>query len=312
MKRIIAAGIFASLAATQASAQEDPATCQAPSFSDVGWTDITATTAVATTLLEALGYEPDVSVLSVAVTFESLKSGDTDIFLGNWMPVQEQNQKPLVEAGQIEVVQTNLTGAKIGFAVPKKSFDAGLKTYSDIAAFKDQLGSQIYGIESGSGANATILEMIEGDKFGLSGFELVESSEQGMLAQVQRTIQSEGDIVFFGWRPHPMNVRYEIEYLTDGDDVFGPDDGGAQVLTNTRVGFSKDCPNLGKFLKNLIFTVEAEDVMMTYILDEAMAPDEAAERWLKENPAALDAWLADVTTLEGQPALPAAKEALGL
>lgn len=312
MKRMIAAGLFASLAATQVQAADDAATCQSPSFSDVGWTDISATTATAAKVLEGLGYSPDVSVLSVAVTFESLKQGDTDIFLGNWMPLQEPVATPLIESGQIEVPRVNLEGALIGFAVPKSTFDAGLKTYADIAKFKDQLGGQIYGIEAGSSANTTILEMIDSDKFGLSAFELVESSEQGMLAQVDRAINSQGDILFFGWRPHPMNVRYEIEYLTDGDDVFGPQDGAATVQTNTRAGFSTDCPNLGKFLSNLVFTVEAEDVMMSYILDEGLDPSAAAERWLTENPEVLDAWLADVTTLEGEPGLPAVQESLGL
>ena len=312
MKRILAAGLLASLAAGQASAADDPATCRAPSFSDVGWTDITATTATAARVLEGLGYAPDVSVLSVAVTFESLKQGDTDIFLGNWMPLQIPIQTPLVEAGDIEVVQTNLEGAVICFAVPKSTYDAGLKTYSDIAAFQEQLGGTIYGIEAGSSANATILETIENDGFGLSGFELVESSEQGMLAQVQRAMGSGSDILFFGWRPHPMNVRFEMEYLTDGNDMFGPNDGAATVLTNTRAGFSEDCPNLGQFLKNLVFTVEAEDLMMSYILDEGLEPRAAAERWLTENPQVLDAWLADVTTLEGEPGLPAVQQSLGL
>ncbi|MBK4216411.1 choline ABC transporter substrate-binding protein [Paracoccus caeni] len=313
MKRILAAGILASLAAAQsASAAEDAGTCQSPSFSDVGWTDISATTATASLVLQGLGYTPEVSVLSVAVTFESLKQGDTDIFLGNWMPLQEPVATPLIESGEIEVAGVNLEGALIGFAVPKHTYDAGLKTYADIAGFKDQLGGQIFSIEAGSSANTTMLEMIDSDKFGLSAFELVESSEQGMLAQVDRAIRSEGDILFFGWRPHPMNVRYEIEYLTDGDDVFGPNDGAATVQTNTRAGFSTDCPNLGKFLSNLVFTVEAEDLMMSYILDEGLEPAAAAERWLKENPDVLEGWLADVTTFEGEPGLPAVQEALGV
>lgn len=312
MKRILAAGVLASLATGQAIAADDPATCQAPSFSDVGWTDISATTATAARILEALGYKPEISVLSVAVTFESLKRGDTDIFLGNWMPLQTPVQQPLVEAGDIEVVQTNLEGAVIGFAVPKTTYDAGLKTYSDIVKFRDQLGGKIYSIEAGSSANATILDAITNDDFGLSAFELVESSEQGMLAQAQRAMDSDGDILFFGWRPHPMNIRFEMEYLTDGNDMFGPNDGSATVLTNTRAGLSKDCPNLGQFLKNLVFTVEAEDLMMAYILDEGLEPRAAAERWLTENPQVLDAWLADVTTLEGEPGLAAVQESLGL
>ncbi|MTH36462.1 choline ABC transporter substrate-binding protein [Paracoccus limosus] len=312
MKRQIAAGLLASLSlAVQAHAAE-PAACQSPRFSDVGWTDITATTTISALVLEALGYKPEVQILSVAVTYESLKKGDTDVFLGNWMPLQEPIQKPLVDAGQIEVVRANLEGARIGFAVPQATYDAGLKTYADIARFKNKLGGKIYGIEAGSSANTTILKTIAENGFDLGSFELVESSEQGMLAQVQRAIGSGEDIVFFGWRPHPMNVRFKMAYLTEGKDMFGPKDGAASVLTNTRAGFSKDCPNLGKFLSNLSFTVEAEDLMMSYILDQGMAPRDAATRWLKDNPAVLDGWLKDVTTTAGQPALPAARAALGL
>ena len=312
MKRILATSLLAIAAAGQASAADDPATCQAPSFSDVGWTDISATTATAARILEGLGYAPEVSVLSVAVTYESLKQGDTDIFLGNWMPLQIPIQTPLVEAGDIEVVQTNLEGALIGFAVPKTTYDKGLKTYGDIASFQDQLGGMIYGIEAGSSANATIIETIGNDGFGLSGFELVESSEQGMLAQVQRAMGAGDDVLFFGWRPHPMNVRFEMEYLTDGNDMFGPDDGAATVLTNTRAGFSDDCPNLGRFLKNLVFDIGDEDLMMSYILDEGLEPPAAAERWLSENPQALEGWLEGVTTLSGEPGLPAVRQSLGL
>ena len=55
--------VLALCAATPALAD-----CDAVTFSDVGWTDITATTAVATTILDALGYETEVLVLSVPVT----------------------------------------------------------------------------------------------------------------------------------------------------------------------------------------------------------------------------------------------------
>lgn len=310
--KTIAATLVASVAALSQAQAAEPDQCRTPSFSDVGWTDITATTSAAAVVLEALGYQPEVQILSVAVTFESLKQGDTDIFLGNWMPLQEPIQKPLVEAGDIEVVRPNLEGALIGFAVPASTYAAGLKTYADIARFKDQLGGKIYGIESGSSANTTILEAIEENGFDLGDFELVESSEQGMLAQVERAIGAKGDILFFGWRPHPMNVRYDIAYLTEGDDMFGPNDGAATVMTNTRKGLSAECPNLGRFLQNLAFTVEAEDVMMSYILDEGLEGRAAATRWLTENPAVLETWLEGVTTVDGQPAPAAAKAALGL
>ena len=70
-------------AASPALAQE---ACTAVSLSDVGWTDITATNGVAAVVLEALGYTPDIATLSVPVGYEALKNGQTDVFLGNWMP----------------------------------------------------------------------------------------------------------------------------------------------------------------------------------------------------------------------------------
>jgi glycine betaine/proline transport system substrate-binding protein len=82
----------------------DAATCAKPHFSDVGWTDITATTQIANQILTTLGYKPNITVLSVAVTFQSLENGDIDVFLGNWMPLQEPSQAPLVKAGKIEAV----------------------------------------------------------------------------------------------------------------------------------------------------------------------------------------------------------------
>ena len=290
----------------------EPASCARPRFSDVGWTDITATTAMASEILGSLGYKPDVAVLSVAITFKALENGDRDIFLGNWMPLQEPSQAPLVKAGKVEVAATNLTGARIGFATSKAAFDAGLKTYGDIAKFKDQLGGKIYGIEAGSGANATISKMIADNSFGLGGFSLVESSEQAMLSQVGQSIRQKQPVVFFGWRPHPMNVNLPIAYLENGNDVFGPDDGGGTVLTLTRPGYAKDCPNVGRFLSNLVFDVAMEDRLMSDILDKGMQPDAAVRVWIKENPAMLNRWLDGVTTLDGKPGLAAAKSGLGL
>src|SRR6476646_5820154 len=192
--------------------------------------------------MKGLGYAPKITVLSVPVTYASMKNKDIDVFLGNWMPTMENDRKQYVEDGSVIVTGANLPeGAKYTLAVPQYTFDKGLKTFADIAKYKDSLAGKIYGIEPGNDGNRLILDMISGDKFGLKGFELVESSEQGMLAQVQRAVQRNEDVVFLGWAPHPMNVNYKMTYLSGGDDVCGPNYGGAVVYTNTRAGFDKDC-----------------------------------------------------------------------
>jgi glycine betaine/proline transport system substrate-binding protein len=205
-----------------ASAQSpDPPTCRVVRLSDVGWTDVTATTAVVSRVLTSLGYEPRVSVLSVPVTFASLRNGDIDVFLGNWMPSQREMIAPYLADGAIAVVGTNLRGAKYTLAVPDYLHEAGLRDFADIARFRKALGGRLYGIEAGNEANETLLGVIRRGDLGLSGFTLVESSEQGMLGEVDRAVRARRPIVFLGWAPHPMNARFPMRYLSGGDAWFG-------------------------------------------------------------------------------------------
>jgi glycine betaine/proline transport system substrate-binding protein len=310
-RRVVAgAALFGLLGSAFAA---DPVSCKTVSMSDVGWTDITATTAATSVILEGLGYKPDIKVLAVPVTYKSMETGDIDVFLGNWMPTMEGDLGPYRDAGTVEVVQpANLTGAKYTLAVNKKAADAGLRDFADIAKFNDQLDGEIYGIEPGNDGNRIILEMIAGDAFGLKGFEVVESSEQGMLSQVARAEKRGKMVVFLGWAPHPMNAKFTLTYLSGGDDFFGPNFGGADVYTNTRKGYSRDCPNMGKLLSNLQFTLAMENEIMAAILDDGQDPDDAATAWLKSNANVLEGWLNGVTTLDGGNALAAVKGSLGL
>ncbi|WP_196158090.1 choline ABC transporter substrate-binding protein [Reinekea sp. G2M2-21] len=286
--------------------------CETVRFSDVGWTDITATTAIASTLLEGMGYKTDTQLLSVPVTYKSIENGDVDVFLGNWMPTMEGDIKPYRDAGTVETIHKNLSGAKYTLAVPKYVYDAGVKDFADLAKFADEFDGRIYGIEPGNDGNRLIQDMIDQNAFGLQGFELVESSEAGMLSQVKRATRRENWIVFLGWEPHPMNANFELAYLTGGDDFFGPDYGGASVYTNVRKGYTEECSNVGALLTNLTFTLAAENEVMAAILNDGEKPEEAAEAWLKKNQDVLVSWLAGVTTIDGQPALPAVKAHLNL
>ena len=310
---LVGIALVAALAVPCASARAgDPPACKIVKFSDVGWTDITATTATTSAILKGLGYTPHTDVLSVPVTYQSLHNKQVDVFLGNWMPTMEADRKPYVDDKTVDVVGVNLEGAKYTLAVPAYLYDAGLKSFADIAKFKDKLGNKIYGIEPGNDGNRLILDMIKADKFDLKGFELVESSEQGMLSQVERATKRNEPIVFLGWEPHPMNTKFKIDYLMGGDDVFGPNYGGATVYTNARAGLRTDCPNLGKLLDNLKFNLAMENQVMGSILFDQVDPDKAALDWLKANPGSLDAWLAGVTTFDGQPGEAAVKTSLGL
>lgn len=311
IRRKIGLGLVTLAALAGPAAAGDPASCKKITFADVGWSDISATTGLASTVLKALGYTTDVKVLSVPVTYTGLSTGDVDVFLGNWMPTMEADIKPYAESKTVDTVRVNLTGAKYTLATNAAGAALGLDDFTKIAAAKDALGGKIYGIEPGNDGNRLLLEMVAEDKFGLGGFEVVESSEQGMLAQVARADKDGKPIVFLGWEPHPMNSTYKMSYLAGGDDVFGPNLGGAEVRTNTRSGYVTDCPNVGKFLQNLSFTLPMENEVMGKILNDGMDPAAAATDFLKANPGAADAWLTDVTTFDGGDAKAALTAALG-
>jgi glycine betaine/proline transport system substrate-binding protein len=301
------------LAGSAAAFAGDPESCKTVKFSDVGWTDITATTAIAGEIFKGLGYTPKITVLSVPVTYASMKNKDIDVFLGNWQPSMENDRKPYIEDKSVVEVGANLpTGAKYTLAVPQYTYDKGLKDFGDIQKFKDSLKGKIYGIEPGNDGNRLVLDIIKGNKFSLGNFQLVESSEQGMLAEVQRATGHKEDVVFLGWAPHPMNVNFKIQYLTGGDDSFGPNFGGAVVYTNERAGWADQCPNAAKLVKNLVYTVDIENEVMNKILTDGKEGPAAAREWLKTNPPELTTWLDGVTTFDGQPGLPAVKKSLGL
>jgi glycine betaine/proline transport system substrate-binding protein len=127
----------------------EPESCGTVRFSDVGWTDITATTAASTEILKALGYTTEIKVLSVPVTYASLGNKDIDVFLGNWMPTMTADLQPYLDAKTVETLGANLEGAKYTLATNEAGAALGITDFSKIAANKDALEGKIYGIEPG-------------------------------------------------------------------------------------------------------------------------------------------------------------------
>ena len=153
------------------------------------------------------------------------------------------------------------------------------------------------------------MDLINADTFGMGAVEMIESSEQGMLAQVARASKKDEPVVFLGWAPHPMNSNFKVTYLTGGEEWFGSE---GDVYTNTRAGYVDECPNVGKFLQNLQFTLAMENEIMGAILDGGEDATDAATAWLKANVDTLGPWLDGVTTLDGGDAMAAVSDALGL
>ncbi len=301
------AALTVSLAAAGAAQAGEAEACKTVRFADVGWTDIQVTTGATQVVLEALGYAPEVKTLSVPVTYASLKNKDIDVFLGNWMPSMTADIKAYLDDKSVEQLTTNLEGAGYGLVVPQYVADAGVKSLADVGAHKDEFEGKIYGIEAGNDGNRIIQTMIDDPKNNLAGFEMVESSEAGMLTEAEKAMKDNKWIIFLGWTPHPVMGEMKIHYLDGmGDSGFG----AATVLTNVRAGYAGECPNVAKLLSNQKFSLAMEGAMMGPVLKDGADPKETAKAWLKANADAVKPWLDGVTTFDGGDATKAVADAL--
>src|SRR5476649_2974812 len=139
----------AALLSAQAMAAE-PASCKAIRMGVVSWTDVVATSGMAEVLLNGLGYESKQTSAVQQIIFAGIRDKRLDIFLGYWKPAMDKNIAPFVAANQVKVLdKPSMDDAQASLAVPDYVAEGGIKTFADIAKYKDKLGGKIYGIEPG-------------------------------------------------------------------------------------------------------------------------------------------------------------------
>jgi glycine betaine/proline transport system substrate-binding protein len=228
------------------------------------------------------------------------------------MPAQAPLVKPFVEEKSVEAVRPNLSNAKFTLAVPDYVAAAGVHSFADLAKNADKFDSRIYGIEPGAPANQNIKKIVDEKAFGLGTWKVVESSETGMLTQVERAVRDRKWIVFLGWEPHLMNTKFKLTYLDGGDRYFGPNYGGATVNTVARARYAGQCPNVGRLFRQLSFNVDLENGVITDVLEKKTNIDAAATDALKHHPELLRTWLDGVNTASGANGLQAVQAALGV
>lgn len=302
--------IVAAFSMPQMAHAAEPETCQRVRMAEPGWNDLTFTTGVMQTVLTALGYKAESNLLGLDIIYQSLKNNDLDVFMGYWDPAMVTYYEAYKAEGSVETVHRNLEGAKYTFAVPQYVYDSGVHDIADLAKFADRFERKMYGIEPGS--NQLMFDIIKDPKFNLANWEVVESSEQGMLTQVGKATRNQDWIVFQGWAPHPMNNDFPLAYLTGGDAYYGANLGAATVHTQVRKGYMQECTNVAALLKNVDFDIAFENEGMAFLIRDSMSPTEAAEKAMKAHPDYLEKWLAGVTTVDGGDGLGAVKRALGL
>ncbi|MDN7132805.1 ABC transporter substrate-binding protein [Halomonas sp. MC140] len=277
-------------------------------FGVPAWPGITVKTAIAEQLLNPLGYETSTQEIGLQVVYQGIESGDIDVFLGAWLPAQRDMFNPRKESGVLIDVANNVDGAQMTLAVPEYLYESGIQSFADLDQHRDQFDGKIHGFGAGSAASEILHQAIDDDTWGLGDWQIVDTSEVGMLSAARDAISREEPIVWVGWTPHWMNLELPMRYLEDPENLFGENNGESDVLTLLRNDYAKANPNIVTFFEQFIFTAEEQSGMIQAFGQEERPLSDVAEQWISDHPERIEAMLADVATTDGDPAWPVIEE----
>lgn len=276
-------------------------------FGSAPWPGVTIKTKIATNVLEAAGYQTEATPASWTISLQGVARGDIDADLGIWMPTQKSTVQPLVDSGKINLLVANVPDAQYDVVVPEYVWEAGVHCICDLADHADKFKSRIYGIEAGNDGNEIMKTAIDNDAYGLGDWNLRPSSTAAMLAQAGRSIKKKDWIVFLGWKPHWMNVKYKLRYLKDPKEIWGTN---TAVYTAINPAFAKNNPNVTRFLKQMVVPSKIQSSWIYSYGYKKQSADEVAHQWIVDHMDKVAEWLDGVKTADGnKPAIKAVKAA---
>lgn len=247
----------------------------------VEWSSEIASTNVVKAALEQMGYDVEMTAVSAAAMWMGLATGDGDALVAAWLPTTHGHYLEKV-SNRVEDLGPNLIGTRIGLVVPEYS---AIKSVGDMRTNPDAVDGKIIGIDPGAGLMSATEKAIE--QYGLEDIKLVEGSGATMTAALQNAVKRNEDIVVTGWTPHWKFAKFDLRYVKDPKGVFG---GEEKIHTIARMGLKEDMPDAYALLDNFFWSPEDMGQVMLWIQD-GMSPEDAAERFLKENPALLEKWM---------------------
>lgn len=298
------------LSAPALAQQEDAAV----RFSAPPWPGVTMKTEIASQLLEALGYAPTTQQLGSQITYEGLSLGETDAYLAAWLPAQQQMYEAVEAKGNLVDLGNNVDGARMGFAVPSYVAEAGVTSARDIdkPEFAERFNREMFSIEAGSATSNILNGAVENDIYGMADWELREATTPAMLSAVDTATNNDEWILFYGWTPHWMNIEYDIVYLDDPENLFGPGGGRSDVRTLLNRDFADSYPNVTKLLDQMVFTADDQSQLILDFSYEEREADDVAVSWMQDNAGKVKSYLEGVTTRAGEPAWPVVQQAFDL
>lgn len=247
----------------------------------VEWADAVVATDILKQVLEEKGYQVKTIPLAAAAMWQAVANGDADASVAAWLPVTQAAYYEKLK-NRLDLIGPNVTGAKIGWAVPASS---PLNSIEDLKTKAADVDGKVIGIDPGAGLMKSSEAAIKA--YGLP-VKLVDGSDATMTSALKDAIRRKQDIVVTAWTPHWMFARYELKYLADPKKVFGEDE---SVNTLARKGLKDDMPEVYKILTKFKLTVKEEEAVMAENEEKGADHVANAAKWIKQHRETVDGWL---------------------
>jgi glycine betaine/proline transport system substrate-binding protein len=295
-----------------------PAISQTPTirFGVEAWPGLAVKTQVVTDIINALGYKTKQKHMDTPFIVRGLMNNSVDVALGMWFPLLGNLVPPLVKKGKIIKLSANLNNALAGLVVPQYVHEAGVSTLADLHRYGKRFDYKIHVIEAGSTYTQSVQQAIQDNFENIGDFKAVPSSSAAMLAEVAHKINKKQWIVFYGWKPHWMNITYNLYYLKLPPGTKARKhpivDTKATVYTIVAKDFPEKRPNLTRFLKQFQVNDKNQSQWILEYSKEKKSQEEIVQNWIRTHPKIIKGYLKDVSTIDGKPAFPAVKAAFDM
>ena len=237
------------------------------------WSSSTSITAVGKLLLEKIGYKVELKQLDTGLIYQSLSTGDVDLFFNAWLPGQQSYLNKLGD--KIDIVSTSSGPTPGGLLVPSYVNVSSIEQLKDPKVVAS-LGGKIIGIDAGSGLMMKTKEVLKGYDLNV---DLVPSSGAAMTAAFKTAYEKKEPIVVTGWCPTTMCAKYSYKFLDDPKNIYG-ETRNWHVASKT---FRAEHPRATQFISRFTLFQNQQSNIMVWIEDNGMTPEAAAQRFLNEN-----------------------------
>lgn len=269
------------------------------------WVGYEANAAVVAYLLEhELGYKVEKKKLAEEDSWKGFETGQVDVILENWG--HEDLKAEYIEKKGV-AAEVGFTGNQgiIGWYVPKWMAEK----YPDILSYQGLNANVELFRTAKSGTQGQLLDgdpsFVTNDEALVKNLELdykvvYSGSEDATIKAALDAAKNRKPLLFYFYEPQWLHsqsefVRVGLPKYTEGCDA------NAQLVSCgypeyildkiMRTAFARKNPDVYELVENFSWSNQDQNEVASYIAKDGMKPEQAAEKWVKENKDTWEVWL---------------------